>query len=202
MAIVEWSDPAYADMARVLYSAIGISYPESRRQAVEPTMAVVWRRARAACAEVSAAAARAGVYGAWSMRGVPPEMIAWIAEPRGKSYVVRDRWRQRVEFAHGNLTGEVPPAPVVASGAMDLILCRNVLICLDEASVRRCAERLHAALRDGGFLLTSPTDPPLWDLAPFATRTTSAGIVYCRQEARPAREPAAVFAVAAERSWS
>ena len=291
MATVEWSDPAYADMARVLSSAIGISFPESRRQAVEQAMAAVWQRAGAPRAEVyaaalgggapvddlvneivigetyffrdagqfqvlrrelfpelrqrggrglmmwsagcatgeeayslaiaaaesapdgaqdlvyatdvstrSLAAARAGVYGAWSMRGVPAEMIERIAEPRGPRYAVRDRWRQRVEFAHSNLAGEVPPAPAVASGAMDLILCRNVLIYLDDAAVRRCVAWLYSALRDGGYLLTSPTDQPLWDLAPFATRTTSAGIVYCRRDTRPARQPAAMFAVAAELS--
>ena len=283
MAIVEWSDPAYADMARVLSSAIGISFPESRRQSVEQAMAAAWRRAGAPSAlayavalrdgaaiddlvneivvgetyffrdtgqfellrrEVfpelrrrggrgllmwsagcatgeeayslaiasaesapegaadlvyatdvstrSLAAARAGVYGAWSMRGVPPEMIERIATTHGKSYVVRDRWRERVEFARGSLAGDVPPAPALASGAMDLILCRNVLIYLDPAAVRRAVAQLYSALRDGGYLLTSPSDPPLWDLAPFTTLTTSAGIVYCRREAAAWRAPATI----------
>jgi chemotaxis protein methyltransferase CheR len=276
-------------MARVLSSAIGVSFPESRRQAAEQSMAAVWMRAGApsalaylaelrdgtaavadlvneivvgetyffrdagqfallrkeifpelrrgnsrglaiwsagcasgeeayslaiAAAESAAdgaadtvyatdvstralAAARAGVYGAWSMRGVPPDLIAWIAVERGTRYVVRDRWRRRVEFALGNLAGDTLPAfPVL--GTMDLVLCRNVLIYFDEAAVRRAATLLYGALRDGGYLLTSPSDPPLWDLAPFATQMTPAGIVYRRLDAEkhaaPAARPAAAEA--------
>ena len=133
------------------------------------------------------AAARAGVYGAWSMRGVPADVMARIAVQRDKSYVVRDRWRERVEFAYGNLAGEAPPA-FAASGTMDLVLCRNVLIYFDEAAVRRAAALLYGALREGGYLLTSASDPPLWELTPFATMTTSAGIVYRRLDARPVVE--------------
>jgi len=130
------------------------------------------------------AAARAGVYGAWSMRGVPADVIARIAVQRDKSYVVRDRWRERVDFAYGNLAGAAPPV-FPASGTMDLVLCRNVLIYFDEAAVRRAAALLYGTLREGGYLLTSASDPPLWELAPFSTVTTCAGIVYRRLDARP-----------------
>src|SRR5262249_985834 len=102
------------------------------------------------------AAARAGVYGAWSMRGLTAEAIDRIAVRRDRPYAVRDRWRHRVEFAHGNLAAEGPRA-FPMNGTMDLILCRNVLIYFDEAAVRRAAALLFGALREGGYLLTSPS---------------------------------------------
>ncbi|HEY6174340.1 MAG TPA: protein-glutamate O-methyltransferase CheR, partial [Kofleriaceae bacterium] len=143
------------------------------------------------------AAARAGVYGQWSMRGVPAHVIDRIAVQRDRSYVVRDRWRQRVEFAHGNLAAEALPAfPVI--GMMDLVLCRNVLIYFDQAAVQRAAARLYSALRDGGYLLTSASDPPLWELAPFATMMTKAGVVYRRLDARRSETADRAAARAAE----
>jgi chemotaxis protein methyltransferase CheR len=36
---------------------------------------------------------------------------------------------------------------------IDIVLCRNVLVSLDSAARRRAMESLHAALRDGGYLI-------------------------------------------------
>ncbi len=58
-----------------------------------------------------------------------------------------------VEFAEANLT-EAPPA----TGAFDLVLCRNVLIYFD-ADIKRCAlDRIEQSLRPGGLLLLGPSD--------------------------------------------
>src|SRR5262249_24522985 len=89
----------------------------------------------------------------------------------------------------------LPAFPVL--GTIDLVLCRNVLIYFDEAAVRRAATLLYGALREGGYLLTSPSDPPMWDLAPFATEMTPAGIVYRRLDAAQHRAPAPGPAAAA-----
>jgi chemotaxis protein methyltransferase CheR len=37
-----------------------------------------------------------------------------------------------------------------------------------------------AALAVGGWLITGPSDPPLWDHAPFETKVTEAGVLYRR----------------------
>lgn len=139
----------------------------------------------------SLVAARAGVYGSWSMRGVSDRDIDRISVRRDKSYVVRDRWRRSVEFAYGNLAAETEAPFPAGTGAIDLIMCRNVLIYFDERAVRCAAALLYSALRDGGYLLTSPSDPLLSNLAPFVTVMTDAGIVYRRRDAAACQQPRA-----------
>jgi chemotaxis protein methyltransferase CheR len=63
---------------------------------------------------------------------------------------------------------------------MDLILCRNVLIYLDEETVGRVAAHLFRTLAPGGWLITAAADPPLQNRAPFEVVTTDAGAFYRR----------------------
>ncbi|HEU4578780.1 MAG TPA: protein-glutamate O-methyltransferase CheR [Polyangiaceae bacterium] len=133
------------------------------------------------------ASARAAVYGQWSMRGLEQELIDQLCERQQDSYVVREQWRRWVTFSQLNLN-DAPQLPFPLSVcSMDLIFCRNLLIYLEEPVVQRVARCLHDALSPGGYLLTSPTDPPLWELAPFAVDKTSAGIVYRRSPQGPVR---------------
>jgi chemotaxis protein methyltransferase CheR len=129
--------------------------------------------------------ARAALYGPWSMRGLGDAMIDQVCERQQKSYLVREHWRRSVTFSQVNLN-DAPHLPFPLSVcSMDLIFCRNLLIYLEEPVVRRVARCLHDTLSRGGYLLTSPTDPPLWDLAPFGVEKTSVGIVYRRRESAP-----------------
>jgi chemotaxis protein methyltransferase CheR len=91
--------------------------------------------------------------------------------------------RRHVEFAHLNLGVDELPAPERGMAEFDLILCRNVLVYLDARAVCRIARQLFACLADGGWLLTSPTDPPLWKYAPFESLITPAGVAYRRSMA-------------------
>jgi chemotaxis protein methyltransferase CheR len=67
----------------------------------------------------------------------------------------------------------------------DLVLCRNVLIYFDAQTIRAVAQRLYAVLNEGGWLVTAPADPPLWDFAPFELQFTPGGIFYRRPSAGP-----------------
>jgi chemotaxis protein methyltransferase CheR len=271
---LSWSDPAHAELARIVSERTGLAFPDSRRAAAEASMRAVWQRAGAwsasdyllglsagttsvhelvgelvngetyffrhpdqfellrsdvfpelrarldrglylwcagcasgeeayslafaAAASARAGAedyvlatdvsnkaltkARAGVYGQWSMRGLGDALIDQVCERRQSSYVVRERWRRCITFAQVNLN-DAPHLPFPLSVcSMDLILCRNLLIYLEQPVVQRVARCLHDALSSGGYLLTAPTDPPLWDLAPFGVEKTSVGIVYRRLE--------------------
>jgi chemotaxis protein methyltransferase CheR len=62
-----------------------------------------------------------------------------------------------------------------------LILCRNVLIYFDRATIRNVASRLHASLAEGGWLITASSDPPLAKWAPFETVLTDQGVFYRRR---------------------
>jgi chemotaxis protein methyltransferase CheR len=124
--------------------------------------------------------ARRGVYGAWSLRGDGAGLMRPFLRPLGERFVIDERLRRRVAFAPLNLAGDGYPSVVSGACAMDLILCRNVLIYFDRAAVRRAAERLLASLVPGGWLLTAAADPPLATEAPFEAVVTDSGVFYRR----------------------
>jgi chemotaxis protein methyltransferase CheR len=143
-------------------------------------------RARILATDLSQAAlakARAGVYGAWSMRGAAGPPSERYFHRAGAQYCVAERLRGRIAFAPLNLATDPYPGRRPDAPAMDLILCRNVLIYLDAPRIAEVARRLFEALAEGGWLLTGPADPPLAGLAPFEVVQSVSGLVY----RRPAR---------------
>jgi chemotaxis protein methyltransferase CheR len=128
------------------------------------------------CASALKKAAR-GSYELWSLRGARKEFARMYFEERGRKFQLIDRIRERVAFMPGNLASPAYPRPRRGKG-FDLILCRNVLIYFGRETVNQVAKRLFDSLSDGGWLVTAPSDPPLWDFAPYETRTTAAGVFY------------------------
>jgi len=132
--------------------------------------------------DLSAAAldkARAASYSDWSMRGVTAEFLHGYFHHARKRRVLIDRIRTRVRFERLNLAGQHAYAAAGAS-AMDLILCRNVLIYFDRETVGRIAARLYDCLAAGGMLVTAGADPLIGEFAPFEVDVTRAGLVYRR----------------------
>lgn len=125
--------------------------------------------------------ARRGSYAEWSLRSSPEAFIATYFRRSGKVFHVADRFKGRVAFEYLNLATDNYPSAANGTAGTDLILCRNVLIYLDNSTIRRVAERMLECLAPGGWLITGPSDPPLWDLAPFETIATPAGIIYKRR---------------------
>jgi chemotaxis protein methyltransferase CheR len=127
--------------------------------------------------------AREASYGIWSLRGSPGATASPNFERRGDRFLVNARLRGRVEFRYLNLAESNYPSPENGTAELDLILCRNVLIYFDAETVRQVAQRLYRCLKPGGWLLMGPSDPPLWDCAPFRTRVTDGCVVYQREDA-------------------
>jgi chemotaxis protein methyltransferase CheR len=142
-----------------------------------------------------AALARAheATYGRWSLRNSPAEITERYFRRRDDRFHLLDRFRRRVKFDYLNLASDVYPSAGNGTAGVDVILCRNVLIYFEPDAVGRIAQRLFAALAPGGWLIAGPSDPPLWDLAPFETVVTEAGIFYRGRHAagRPAPAPGA-----------
>jgi chemotaxis protein methyltransferase CheR len=128
---------------------------------------------------VSLKKARAGSYSDYSMRDVGSAFLQdYFHRVRG-CHVLVDRFRSMVRFERLNLVGSDDYAAAGAS-AMDLILCRNVLIYFGREKVGRIAARLYDSLAEGGVLLTAGADPILGEHAPFEVEVTRAGLVYRR----------------------
>ncbi len=132
--------------------------------------------------------AAAGVYSEWSFRGTP----AWLRE-QYFTRVADGRWellpqvRKLVSFACLNLAKDVYPSLVTNTNAMDLILCRNVLMYFKTDVAAEVIQRFHRALVDGGWLSVSPADAAHLPGTAFAPAHLPGAILH--QKAAPPPEP-------------
>ncbi len=100
-----------------------------------------------------------GIYGAWSFRDTP----AWLRERyfnkrKDGRYEIQPRIRRMVSFSYLNLAEDAYPSLVNGTNAMDVILCRNVLMYFAQARARQVVDKLQRSLVDGGWLITSPAE--------------------------------------------
>ena len=100
--------------------------------------------------------ALAGRYRERSVRDVEPGLRRLYFDEVGDELVVGRRLRRLVRFAPHNLAHD--PIPPLGEAAFDLILCRNVLIYFDGATVERVIHGLEQALRPGGMLILGSAD--------------------------------------------
>jgi chemotaxis protein methyltransferase CheR len=139
--------------------------------------------------------ARGRTYSAWSLRGVDRETESRYFKQTDRRVVLSDRIRRSVVFEYLNLALDAYPSLARDVWAMDLILCRNVFIYFDVHTIAHVAARLFETLASGGWLVTSATDPPLADLAPFDVFTTAAGVVYQKPVSKSAEAKVATGAL-------
>ena len=100
-----------------------------------------------------------GVYGAWSFRDTP----GWLKERYftrrlDGRFEIQPRIRRMVTWSYINLADDAYPSLVNGTNAMDVILCRNVLMYFAQDRARRVVDKLYRSLVDGGWLITSPAE--------------------------------------------
>lgn len=105
-------------------------------------------------------------------------------QQRGKFFDLAPEIRTNVDFRYLNLAEEGYPSLRSGIWDMDLILCRNVLIYLDEPTIAGVARRLMESLGETGWLFLGASDPPLADLVPCDVVTTGAGVAYRKPSGR------------------
>jgi chemotaxis protein methyltransferase CheR len=103
--------------------------------------------------------ARAGDYGAWSLRDVgAAEQSQWFRQTEcGRHWILRDVYRRMVRFEYGNIMDL--PSGGGPAGPFDLILCRNVLIYFEAAQALELVRVLAGRLSRQGWLLLGHSDP-------------------------------------------
>jgi len=114
--------------------------------------------------DVSTAAlqkARAGAYGPWSLRGgLPPGYRSFLHQGSDGCLHVDSALRRMVRFARLNLVSDPYPSPATLATAMDLVLCRNVLMYFEPARAAAILARLGRTLAEDGWLLTGSVELP------------------------------------------
>ena len=114
-----------------------------------------------------------GVYGEWSFRDTPD----WLRERyfrrrKDKRFEILPHIRKRVTFSCLNFADDVYPSLVTNTNAMDVILCRNVLMYFSPVWVEKVARNFHRSLVDGGWLIVGPAETsnklfPQFEATPF-----------------------------------
>jgi chemotaxis protein methyltransferase CheR len=105
--------------------------------------------------------ARRGLYTAWSLRGAPEFVRASYLASDGNRFEIVPQIRDMVTFSRLNLAEDDYPSVSTDTQAMDLIVCRNVLLYFDEVGARAIVRRLRDALAEGGWLMLGPVEAGL-----------------------------------------
>lgn len=103
--------------------------------------------------------ARAGVYGNWSFRATPTAVRdRYFRKRRDGRFELDVSLRRRVTFSYLNLAEDIYPSLTGGTNAMDLVLCRNVLMYFAGDQSAAVTARLYRALAPGGWLAVSPVE--------------------------------------------
>jgi chemotaxis protein methyltransferase CheR len=126
--------------------------------------------------------ARRGCYREWSFRETPH----WIRDryfhrQSAETFELDPGIRRVVTFAPLNLAEDGYPAVVTNTSAMDVILCRNVLMYFTRDAQRATVARLKTALVPGGWLLVSPAECSAELFRPLAPVNFSGAILYRKE---------------------
>ncbi|MBI4278558.1 MAG: protein-glutamate O-methyltransferase CheR, partial [Armatimonadetes bacterium] len=104
-------------------------------------------------------AARRGIYREWSLRDTPEwARRRYFRSVGGRGFQLDAEIMRMVTFAPLNLAADGYPSVVTDTGAMDVTLCRNVMMYFNRRTQRETAARLCRALAAGGWLVVSPAE--------------------------------------------
>lgn len=123
--------------------------------------------------------ASTGLYGEWSFRAIPPGIKEryFSQLPAGRMQIA-PRIRRMVTFSFINLAEDAYPSLVNNTNAMDVVLCRNVLMYFTQEHAARVVENLQGSLVENGWLLVAPCETSQVVFGQFKTVNFSDAILY------------------------
>ena len=131
--------------------------------------------------------AREAVFSDWSFRDTPERVKERYFTPvDGNRFQLQPSYRQMVTFENLNLADDSYPSLVNGTNAMDLILCRNVLMYFTMEQRQKVASKFFNALIEGGCLIVSATETGPTLFQQFTAEIVRGVTVYRRkQRAQP-----------------
>lgn len=121
-----------------------------------------------------------GIYRPWSFREVPPDIQSRYFIRRGEDLELVPLIRRMVSFEYLNLVDDAYPSLVTNTNAMDLVVCRNVLIYFREPTARLVIARLHRSMADRGWLLMGHAEPSQWLSDRFSVQNFPGAVAYLK----------------------
>jgi chemotaxis protein methyltransferase CheR len=120
--------------------------------------------------------ARAAVYDPYSLRHTDPRRSEKYFQPTSDGrYAVCEGARRLVRFGHASL---MDPTLVQRVPAMDVILCRNVMIYWDDQSRQVALTNLHAVLKPGAYLVLGHSESLIHTATPYKVARVGEKIMY------------------------
>jgi chemotaxis protein methyltransferase CheR len=120
-----------------------------------------------------------GIYTDWSFRDTPH----WVrntyfkANPGGR-WAISPAIKKMVNFSYLNLVEDVYPSLMNCTNAMDVILCRNVLMYFTEEAIKKVIRRFHRSLADKSWLMVSPAETSQTLFSEFASVSFAGATLY------------------------
>ena len=121
-----------------------------------------------------------GRYTQWSFRTTPIDMLNRYFKKTGAAFEVIPEIKKMVSFSYLNLIDDKYPSPSTNTEAMDIILCRNVLMYFSEEQRANVIHRFTKSLKHNGWFITSPVEVSN-EVIPRLTRVIiGEAILYCK----------------------
>jgi chemotaxis protein methyltransferase CheR len=99
------------------------------------------------------------VYSQWSFRKCPNWIRdSWFERTQDGRFELRPQIRKMVTLSYLNLAEDVYPSLLNNTNAMDVILCRNVLMYFAPSAAQKVIDQFSRALTEGGWLIVSPSE--------------------------------------------
>lgn len=135
--------------------------------------------------------ARAGRYGDWSFR--TPDAAAlrsqYFTKARDGRYEIAPEIREQVTFAQLNLATDPYPSLTTGTNAMDVILCRNVLMYFSPEAMEKAVSKLHDSLLEEGWLVVAPSEYSQATFERFTAVRFAEGTLYQKRGGGRATSP-------------
>ena len=123
--------------------------------------------------------ARQGVYRDASFRDTDPYLRDKYFSNKDGLWQISDEIKKDVDFIHLNLLDR---SKIALLGAMDVILCRNVIIYFDTETKSRVIQTFYEKLRPGGHLLLGHSESLINLSTSFELRHLKSDLVYGRPQ--------------------
>ncbi len=122
-----------------------------------------------------------GRYTNWSFRTIPSwAKSRFFTRAKDGSFEIAREVREMVTFSYLNLAEDTYPSVRNDTNAMDLILCRNVLIYFGEEMREHVIAGLYRSLTERGCLMVSSVEASHRHFRAFSTRRVGEVTLYCR----------------------
>ncbi|MEW6194593.1 MAG: CheR family methyltransferase [Bacteroidota bacterium] len=100
-----------------------------------------------------------GIYNEWSFRNVEPVIKQkYFSKTPDNRFKIHDKIKRIVTTKYLNLAEDCYPSLVNNTNAMDIIICRNVLMYFSPDNSKNVVSNFYKSLVDNGWLVVSPSE--------------------------------------------